>query len=51
MFLTIEKGEALSASNLGFDVKSSDKSLMYIRNNKSPRIEIKVFFMKNSNIK
>ena len=38
MFSDIEKSEVLLANNLGIDGKSSDKSLIYIRNNNGPRI-------------
>ena len=39
IFLTTEKSEVLSANNLGFDAKFSDKSLIQIKNNRGPRIE------------
>ena len=39
MFLSIEKSEVLSANNLGFDAKSSDKLLIYIRINNALRTE------------
>ena len=38
-FLIREKSEVSSANNLGFDAKFSDKSLISIKNNSSPRIE------------
>ena len=39
MFLSIEKSEVLLANNLGFDAKSSDNLLIYIRINNALRTE------------
>ena len=40
IFWTSENREVPSANNFGFDVKSSDKSLIQIRKNNGPRIDL-----------
>ena len=39
MSCTTEKGEVLSANNLGLEDKSSDRSLTYINKNSGLRID------------